>query len=227
VRRFLSDVTEALQKAGRPPAATAIRSVTTCATTGHAGWELVQPALVAREIDGSPFEFHKLLQAASQSAFIIGQNLFSLTCGHYAATAERELFAFLGRRGTSVRFLVQAPGPGVDAWNSLNPRFGEDLEAAKRILRKWLKRAQSDGVNSRGRLRLQIREAPLVPVSYDIVDSELPSGLMVFRHSLHRAPQPAVRPVFALQGGRSNPVFKHYLDCWNGAFQDARIMKPA
>jgi hypothetical protein len=69
--------------------------------------------------------------------------------------------------------------------------------------------------------------APLVPVSYDIVDAELPTGLMVFRHTLHRAPRSADRPVHALQGGRTNPVFKHYLGCWNDAFKEATIVEPA
>lgn len=227
VRRFLRDVADALKTDFRSPSATAIRAITKLANVGHAGWELVQPALVAREIAASPFELPKLLQSGSRSAFIIGQNLWSITCGEHVSTVKRSLFEFLRRRGTSVRILVQAPGPGVDAWNSLLPKFGADLTVSLQVLRVWLAEAQRNGINSRRRRRLQIRTAPLVPVSYDIIDAELPSGLMVFRHTLHRAPRSSDRPAFALQGGRTNPVFKHYLGCWNEAFKEARIVKPA
>lgn len=194
---------------------------------GHEGWELVQPALVARQVDGSPFELHKLLRDASQSAFIIGQNLWGMTCGNYASTAKLALFAFLGRRGTSVRILIQAPGPAVEAWNLLNPSAGQDLVDSTKVLQQWLVEARRRGINSPSRLRLKIRRAPLVPVSYDIIDAELSSGLMVFRHTLHRAPRTEDRPTFALQGGRTNPVFKHYLGCWNQAFRNADIIASA
>jgi hypothetical protein len=83
------------------------------------------------------------------------------------------------------------------------------------------------GINKSKRLRLQIKAAKLVPVSFDIVDEELTSGLMVLRHTLHRAPRHNDRPVFVIQGGRSNPVFGHYLGCWNEAFSEATPLDPA
>lgn len=227
VRQFLRNVASALKIRFHSPKPSVIRAVTKHANMGHEGWDLVQPVLVATQIDGSPFELHKLLRDASQSAFIIGQNLWGMTCGDYASTAKRALFAFLSRRGTSVRILIQAPGPAIEAWNSLNPSSGKDLEASMKVLQKWLAEARRRRINSSGRVRLRIRKAPLVPVSYDIVDAGKSSGLMVFRHTLHRAPRTEDRPIFALQGGRNNPVFKHYLGCWNQAFKNAEIIRPA
>lgn len=227
VRQFLRDIASALKVRFRRPSAMAIRRITRLANTGHAGWELVEPALVARQIGGSPFELPNLLEGASRSAFLIGQNLWSLTKGPEATTAKKKLFEFLERSGTTARILVQGTGPGVDAWNSLNPQFGEDRTASVAVLRGWLTEALREGINTSRRLRLEIKTAPLVPVSYDIIDAELTSGLMIFRHTLHRAPRRTDRPVFALQGGYANPVFRHYLGCWNEAFKEACALEPA
>ena len=226
VRQFLRDIASNLKIRFRRPSGKAILRITRLANTGQSGWELVEPALVARQIDGSPFELLKLLDGASRSVFLIGQNLWSLTRGPQGPATKKKLFEFLARRGTTARILVQELGPGVDAWNSLNPEFGEDRTASVTVLRRWLTEALRHGINTSRRLRLEIKAAPLVPVSYDIVDAELSSGLMVFRHTLHRAPRSNDRPVFALQGGAANPVFRHYLGCWNRAFRDAHGLEP-
>jgi TIR domain len=226
VRGFLRNVADAVKMRFHAPRPSVIGAVTKYAAMGHEGWNLVQPALVATEVDGSPFELHKLLRDASQSAFIIGQNLWGMTCGDYASTAKSALFAFLGRRGTSVRMLIQAPGPAVEAWNSLNASSKRDLVDSTEVLQKWLGEAKQRGINSTRRVRLEIRKARLVPVSYDIVDAGLSTGLMVFRHTLHRAPRTEDRPTFAVQGGKDNPIFKHYLGCWNQAFKNAEVIRP-
>lgn len=223
VRQFLQDVAAKLDRKFKSPSPSVVGAITRYANIGHDGWKLVLPAMVADGIDGSPFELHKLLQHASKSAFIIGQNLHGMTCGAYSATAEKAVFAFLRRKGT-VKMLIQEPGPVVDAWSKLNPSAKGDFEKSIPVLQKWLRKANQLRINSAGRQRLDIRMAPLVPVSFDIVDADLPTGVMAFRHALHRAPRTEDRPSFALQGGKNNPVFRHLLGCWNQAFNDAKAL---
>ncbi len=225
VRRFLKDVASLLKVRFTPPSNRTVAKVVTAANTGYDGWHLVQPALVGKAIGGSPFELRTLLKPALRSAFLISQSLWRLTKGPHARAEKRALFDFLERTGTSARILVQAAGPGVEAWNSLLPNFGSDLAASLGELRKWLTEAQRLQINKPGRPRLIIKVAPLIPFSCDIVDAELASGVMVIRHTLHRAGRSADRPVFALQGGaRENQVFGCYFDCWNEAFNEAAFV---
>jgi hypothetical protein len=95
------------------------------------------------------------------------------------------------------------------------------------VFRHWLQEAAADGTNSSRAKRLDIRMASLVPVSFDIVDAELPTGLLICRHTLPNAPQSHTRPAFALRGGVSNPVFRTYVEALNEAFARATPLKPA
>lgn len=220
VNLFLQDLSSHL---GRPRtkskrAALRIRvmnRVVQLATQGSQGWDMVEPAMVARKVSGSPFQFRKLLHQASKSVFLVGQNLWFLTRGPDASDVRRELLAFLRRPGTSARILVQeADTEGAGAWNSLQSDFSDDLDKSLDQLRVWLDRAKRLGINR----RIKIKTAKLVPLSFDIFDADLQSGCMVVRPVLQRAPQPEDRPAFALYGGPSNPAFKYYCDRLNTVF---------
>lgn len=219
VRQFLKDLVADLRR----PARTRVPRVPTqqvdrvvkLAAKGSRGWNLVEPAMIARNVSESPFQLRKLVTQASKSIFLIGQNLWYPAKGRDAAKIKAELFRFLQRRGTTVRILLQEPDTdGARAWNCVQSDFAKDLTDSVATFRIWLADAKIAGLKR----RFTIKTAKLVPLSFDVFDAELPSGCMVIRPVLQRAPQPYDRPAVALYGGIGNPVFRYYRDLLDTAF---------
>jgi hypothetical protein len=180
-------------------------------------WDTVEPTLVAKASDSSPFNVEHVLRIAKRRVVVIGQNLQWLAKSENCHDA---IVKFLRkRRGQRIYILINdfRNGKAVSAWSNVNPSIDRDgycyrthvREATNKFieLKKRCLRERANGFT------LHVRD--LVPFGATIMDPEDSDGVIALQPLVNHGQKASERPQFLISKRNNPDIFEYYWRCLN------------
>jgi hypothetical protein len=192
-----------------------LRKLVSLASPDSRRWDRVEPTLVARSSDSSPFNIEHVLRVAKARVVVIGQNLQWLARSESCHDAALEFLRKAPRREFDVVINDFRNEKAVSAWSNVNPSIDRDgytyRKHLKEATKKFIglkKRCRKEGVK-----RFTLHARDLVPFGATIMDPETADGVIALQPLVNHGQKASERPQFLISK-RSNPeVFRYYWRC--------------
>jgi hypothetical protein len=180
--------------------------------SGHGQrWDSVEPVLVARSSDESPFNFEIALGCARQHVALFGQNLQRVA---RTESLQRAIIDFLKRgpeRRVDLVICDVRNSKAVDAWSTLNPDleltfpYRDQLEQSTTKFKELVETCRREHVAT-----LAVKAHDLVPFGATAVDPITDDGVIGVHPMINHVAKAAERPQFLIRRRTNRDVFQHY-----------------